>query len=119
MIKPIEHPEMVRVLCKPGETILGELTPTDAHLLHMVIGISGECGELLDAVKKSTIYQKTLDRENVVEELGDIEFYLEGLRQCLDITREETIAENIGKLATRYKGFKYTDDQAQKRRDKN
>lgn len=38
----------------------------------MATGVSGEAGELLDAVKKSVVYKKPLDRENVVEELGDL-----------------------------------------------
>lgn len=84
----------------------------------MAIGVSGEAGELLDAIKKVVIYNKPIDRENVVEELGDIEFYLEGLRQSLGITREETIAANINKLGKRYEGLKYSDQAAQDRADK-
>lgn len=42
--------EMVLVLAKPGADIVATLTSEDAHLLHMAVGISGEAGELLDAV---------------------------------------------------------------------
>ena len=52
---PTIHPEMVKTLCKPGETILAEMTPLEAHILHMVVGVSGEAGELLDAIKKMVI----------------------------------------------------------------
>lgn len=114
----INHGEMVRVLCKSGETIAMELTANDAHLIHMVMGISGEAGELLDAVKKATVYRKDIDRQNVIEELGDIEFYMEGLRQGMGITREETLLHNISKLGKRYEGFKYSNDAAQARADK-
>lgn len=114
----IKHTEMVASLCKSGETIAAELTGPEAHILHMAVGVSGESGELLDAVKKSTIYRKEIDRENVIEELGDIEFYLEGLRQGLGISREETIAGNIAKLGERYSGFQYTDARARDRADK-
>lgn len=72
---------MVTALVKDPKQILGELTPGDCNLIHMAVGIAGEAGELLDQVKKATIYRKPLDRENVVEELGDLEFYMEGLRQ--------------------------------------
>ena len=95
------HADIVKGLCKDGATIAEEINAGDAHLLHMAVGVSGEAGELLDAVKKAVIYRKPLDCENVVEELGDIEFYLEGLRQGLGITREETIAANIEKLGKR------------------
>lgn len=109
---------MVELLVKPGELIKEQLTPDDAHILHMAVGISGEAGELLDAVKKKTIYQKPLDRNNVVEELGDLEFYMEGLRQSLGITRQETLRGNIKKLGKRYENFKYSDKAAHERADK-
>lgn len=113
-----QHSEMVLALCKPGEQILEELTPKDAHKLHMILGICGEAGELLDAVKKKVIYRKDLDRDNLTEELGDIEFYLEGLRQDLLIAREECLEANITKLAKRYQDFKYSDQAAKDRKDK-
>ena len=113
----ITHAEMVTALAKSGADIVDMLTPNDAHNLHMVLGISGEAGELLDAVKKSIIYSKPIDRENVVEELGDMEFYMEGLRQGYGITRDETIDANIAKLSVRY-GEKYSDKAAQERKDK-
>lgn len=113
-----KHIEMVTAINKPGEEILKELTPKDAGLIHMVIGICGEAGELLDAVKKFTIYRKPLDRENVIEELGDLEFYMEGLRQELTISRQETLLQNIAKLSKRYPGFRYSNDMAQARLDK-
>lgn len=117
-MQEIEHPEMVRVLAKPGDTIAAELTGKNAHLIHMVLGISGEAGELLDAIKKVAVYNKPIDMENVIEELGDIEFYLEGIRQGLGVTREQTLEANIAKLAERYKGFQYSDTAAQARADK-
>lgn len=114
----VSHTDMVRVLKKPGEDILSQLTPGDCDLLHMGIGVAGEAGELLDAIKRPTIYRKPLDRESVVEELGDIEFFLEGIRQRLGITREETLQANIEKLGVRYQGLKYGDQAAQDRADK-
>lgn len=116
--KLIKHDEMVAALAKAGERIIADLTPVKAHNLHMAVGVSGEAGELLDAVKKQAVYNKPLDLENIVEELGDLEFYMEGLRQSLGITREETIEANIEKLGRRYDGFKYSDKAAQVRADK-
>lgn len=112
------HHEIVRALAKPGDKIAAELTGSDAHQLHMAIGICGEAGELMDAIKKAAIYRKPIDRANVVEELGDMEFYMEGLRQGLGITREETIAGNISKLSARYAAGTYSDKAAQQRADK-
>lgn len=115
----ITHPQLVKALAKSGAAIAAELTAADAHRLHMAVGISGEAGELLDAVKKSAVYRKPLDRENVIEELGDLEFYMEGLRAELGITREETLEGNIAKLSKRYHSLSYSDQHAQDREDKN
>jgi NTP pyrophosphatase (non-canonical NTP hydrolase) len=111
------HSSMVTALIKSGRTIAEEMTAEDAHLIHMAVGVSGEAGELLDAVKKSVIYRKPLDVENVIEELGDLEFYMEGLRQGLGLTREQCLEANIKKLSKRY-GEKYTDAAAHARADK-
>lgn len=112
------HAHMVKGLAKDGETIRGELSAENAHLIHMIMGVSGEVGELLDAIKKSVIYNKPLDMENIVEELGDIEFYLQGLRQGLRINRADTLGANIQKLSVRYPNFSYSDQSAQSRADK-
>jgi len=113
-----KHAQLVLELAKDGGQIIDDLTPLKAHSLHMAVGVSGEAGELLDAIKKYVIYNKELDRKNVVEELGDIEFYLRGLRNELGITREETLKANIEKLNIRYSGGTYSDLDAQTRADK-
>lgn len=116
--KVIKFEAMVTTLVKPGDAIKQSLSGSDCNLLHMGIGISGEAGELLDAIKKAVIYRKPLDLSNVIEELGDIEFFLEGLRQELGLTREITIQGNIEKLGKRYEGLLYSDQAAQLRKDK-
>ena len=116
--KTMTHPELVKTLAKTGEAIKESITPEEAHLLHMAIGVSGEAGEILDNIKKHVIYKKPFDRTNMVEELGDIEFYLEGIRQGAGITREECITHNIAKLSTRYHKGSYSDTQAHERADK-
>ena len=109
---------MVTNLLKKGDDILSSVTGPQLNMLHNAVGISGEAGELLDAVKKQVIYQKEADIVNIVEELGDLEFYMEGLRQAYSITRDETIAANIAKLSIRYSKGSYSDTQAQTRADK-
>ena len=113
------YPVMVQTLAKDGGKIIEDLTPESAHLLHMAVGVSGEAGELLDAVKKNAIYRKVLDVGNVIEELGDLEFYMEGLRSALGITRDQCLVANVKKLSKRYEGLKYTNNAAIERRDKN
>lgn len=114
----INHSDMVSKLAKDGKDIVAQMTDNDAHVLHMAVGISGESGELLDAIKKGVIYNKPFDKENIIEELGDLEFYMEGLRQGFGITRAETLKANMEKLNVRYSGYNYSDSQAQERADK-
>lgn len=113
-----DHRSMVKTLAKPGSDIAPTIDARRAALIHHTMGICGEAGELLDAIKKAVIYDKPLDYENVVEELGDIEFYMQGLRMELGILRAETLTKNMTKLAKRYPNFQYTNQRAQERADK-
>ena len=110
--------EMVNALNKPGEEIIEQTTVLTAQLNHMALLLAGEAGELVDAIKKHTIYGKPLDYVNVIEEMGDIEFALEALRQLLTINRDETLAMNVDKLSVRYASGKFSNEQAQARADK-
>lgn len=86
-------------------------------ILHAAIGIAGEGGELLDSVKKTWVYGKPLDEANLIEELGDLEFYMQALRTRLGVTRAYVLSANMNKLNIRYpKG--YSDKAAQERADK-
>lgn len=41
---PPEYTAFVKALAKQGYLILQSLTPGDTHLIHMIMGISGEAG---------------------------------------------------------------------------
>lgn len=114
----LEHKDMVNRLKKQGYNIKQELTGNKCDIMHMAIGVAGEAGELLDAIKKHVIYNKALDVDNVIEELGDLEFYMQGLRETLGISRVRTLNENIKKLDKRYNQGTYTDADARNRADK-
>lgn len=87
------YTEMVQRLAKPGQEIVNTLSPQDAHLLHMAVGISGEAAELLTAVLNS-------DRENVIEELGDLRFYGSGLTAMLPLhMHAPLVVEELPQLA--------------------
>lgn len=96
----------------------GQHISTEVYdLLHAVLGISGEAGELLDAVKKTFIYNKPLDVVNAKEELGDLLWYIALACRTLDVSFEEIMQMNIDKLSKRYPE-KYTDADAIARADK-
>lgn len=119
-----EHPirkdfaEMVNRLAKSGEDIMAQLTPWKAHLDHMAKGVSGEAGEVVDAIKRHTVYNKELDVENVKEELGDLLFFMQGIMREFGWTFEDLMAANMLKLSKRYSSGNYSDEQAQNRADK-
>lgn len=74
-----QHVKLVEDLSKPGEDILRDLTPLVAHMMHMAIGVAGEARELFGERRG------TVDKQ--LKELGDIEFYLTGLRESIGLTR--------------------------------
>lgn len=79
--------------------------------LRMVIGISTEAGELLDAYKKNFAYKKPLDKTNIGEEIGDIFWYIFNLCRMFDIDPEDILENNIKKLKARYPE-KFTEENA-------
>lgn len=85
--------------------------------LHAAVGISGEAGELLDAVKKIWIYNKPEDRMHMIEECGDILFYMTALLDMMQVSITDLMCANMIKLTKRYP-VGYSDQAAQDRADK-
>jgi NTP pyrophosphatase (non-canonical NTP hydrolase) len=73
-----------------------------ARLLHGGIGISTEIGEFMDVLKRYIFYGKAIDHVNLVEELGDLVFYISVLANALGVSLEEIMQANIDKLRARY-----------------
>lgn len=92
-------------------------TGSTGQLLHGTLGISGEAGELLDAVKKHVMYGKELDRANVLEELSDILWYCAITLESVGSNFSEVMQLNHDKLEKRYPGG-FTEALAQLRLDK-
>ena len=100
-----------------GLEVLKTFDAKKSSLLHMAMLIFSEAGEILEAVKKHVIDNEELDVENMIEEIGDLKFGIEGLIQDLNLDHEDCIEANIKKLSIRY-GDSYSDESAQKRKDK-
>ena len=73
---------------------------------------------ILDAIKKSAIYEKELNVTEVFTQLDKLNYATKLLRSALMITREQTITANIEKLGKRYSSGSYTNEDAQIRADK-
>jgi hypothetical protein len=114
MITYKQYEEFVRTLIKPSEQLDVEITydeqlllefaksvlsgatqsasylecsrPDYLNLLHMGVGLTSECGELVDAIKKIVIYRKpvgSLSEKNSIawnvrEEIGDLLWFQTG-----------------------------------------
>jgi NTP pyrophosphatase (non-canonical NTP hydrolase) len=72
------------------------------HDLHMVLGMVTEVGELADQFKKNLAYGKELDGFNIIEEIGDLMWYVANFCTSNNIDFEKLLEVNIGKLALRY-----------------
>lgn len=73
---------------------------------HMLMGIQGESGEVADLFKKHFHQGHDLSVEEVVEELGDVMFYIANLCNVMGISLQEVCERNIIKLMKRYpEGF--------------
>lgn len=71
-------------------------------LLHAVLGINTESGELTDALKKHLYYGAPLNLINLQEELGDLLWYIARACKWLGISFEDLMEANINKLKVRY-----------------
>lgn len=86
--------------------------------MHAALGVCGEAGELGDAIKKEIVYGKTPDVINIMEELGDLRFYIQAVQNLYNIPEQMLLQYNADKLAKRYASLRYTDEEAIRRADK-
>lgn len=91
---------------------LNDLGNLRANLAHMAMGITGEAGEVADVIKKHYAYNKPLDTQHLVEEVGDIVFYLNGLLAELGVEWSTVLELNIKKLEARYPDLRFNADHA-------
>jgi NTP pyrophosphatase (non-canonical NTP hydrolase) len=84
------------------------------RILHAAIGISTEAGEILDVMKKKIFYGKPIDRVNLLEEFGDVCWYIAVALRELESSFEEIMEANIKKLEKRFPE-KFTNEKALER----
>lgn len=77
-----------------------------------------KAGNIMDAVKRLTTYEKDLDVEDLAKAIKGMAYCLESIRVNSNITRQECFEHNINKLGKRYKGGTYSNQSAQERADK-
>jgi len=71
------------------------------------LGLAGETGEVVDIIKKHLFHGNPLDRDKLLEELGDQLWYFQCLLEAADATFAEVAEKNDTKRRKRYPaGFK-------------
>lgn len=78
-----------------------------ARAIHACLGLMSETGEIADALKKHIIYGRELDLINLMEESGDVSWYVALLLHAAKSTMETAMERNITKLKLRF-GDKFT-----------
>ncbi len=79
-----------------------DLADVNPAILHAIIGIGSESGELQDALKKALVYHAPLDFNNIKEEAGDLLHYIARLIHACGWSFEDVMDTNIQKLQIRY-----------------
>jgi len=115
---PNEYQQQCNRTCLPNyEKLSNTLRPMEQHIIHAHMGISSEAGEIGDCIKKHYIYNQPLDYCNLIEECGDILWYVSLMVSACGSTLEQTMEQNIEKLKIRYPE-KFTEQDAIERKDK-
>lgn len=88
-----------------------ELSSVD-WVLNTILGLSGECGELVELIKKDLFHKVPATKEAIIKELGDQHYYwteaVAALGNLYKFTVQDVITENSRKLRERYpNGFSF------------
>lgn len=71
-------------------------------VLNGALGLAGEAGEVVDLIKKYLYQGHPLDKEKLVNELGDVCWYVAVLADGLGYRLEDVMQGNVEKLRKRY-----------------
>lgn len=76
------------------------------HLFNGVLGLAGEAGECADLVKKHCYQDARPIHDALIDELGDVLWYVAETAGALGVSLEEVAVWNVEKLKKRYpEGF--------------
>ena len=78
--------------------------PMDEKIMHLTwsLALAGEVGELANRTKKVFLHGHPYDQEKVVEELGDILWYIAVYSHDIGVDLQEIAQKNVTKLEKRY-----------------
>lgn len=79
-----------------------ENNPDARDLIHSILGIITESGELAEILYEYLADENSIDYVNLSEEVGDLLWYQAMLLRSLDKSFEDVMHQNIEKLKVRY-----------------
>lgn len=91
-------------------------TPKE-KLLNGLMGLNGEAGECIDVYKKHLFQGHDLDTNKLIDEVGDVLWYVAEIAEGLNISIEEIAYKNIKKLENRYKENKFNKQESIQRKE--
>ena len=71
-------------------------------LLNGALGLAGESGEVVDAIKKHLFQGHWLDKSHIAKELGDVAWYLAIASSAIGYDLDTIFQMNVDKLKARY-----------------
>jgi NTP pyrophosphatase (non-canonical NTP hydrolase) len=90
---------------------------SDAEMLtNGVLGLAGEAGEVVDLVKKFMYQGHDLKKEKLVEELGDVLWYVGLISSSIGVDLGRVAELNVEKLRARY-GEEFSAEKSINRED--
>lgn len=101
--------DSIKIWRKKGKMTLNEYqtlaqrTSTGKHRLdNGCLGLAGESGECCDILKKHRFQGHELDVNHLIEELGDVMWYVAEAAAGIGVTLEDVAKRNVEKLERRY-----------------
>ena len=77
------------------------------RIINGVLGLAGEAGECADIVKKHLFQGHDLNKEKLLEEIGDVMWYCALTAYEAGSDLDSIMENNIAKLAKRYPNHKF------------
>lgn len=81
---------------------LNRALTADERVVDAAAGLAEEAGEVLGVVRKHRFQGRPLDRDVLVEELGDVLWCLSALAGAVGVSLEEVAEANLAKLRRRH-----------------
>lgn len=86
-------------------------------LINGAMGLCGESGEVCDIIKKYAFQGHELSKFAIINELGDVLWYVALLCDAIDTNISDIMEKNVIKLKTRYPNGKFEAERSRNRTD--